>query len=145
GGADEGALGRSGGRARAGANGVDDGGERRSDAAAPAGPSDGACGRDLHATARLPCSLVHPAPLRRPRDPDELRGSETRSHTGGGDLGARRPDGALASTPRRRGRAGTATAAAMSDTVVFIPAWNEEENLPAVLDDLRRELPNADV
>ena len=37
------------------------------------------------------------------------------------------------------------TAAAMSDTVVFIPAWNEEENLPAVLDDLRRELPNAEV
>ncbi len=33
----------------------------------------------------------------------------------------------------------------MSDTVVFIPAWNEEENLPAVLDDLRRDLPNADV
>ena len=33
----------------------------------------------------------------------------------------------------------------MSDTVIFIPAWNEEENLPAVLDDLRRELPNADV
>ena len=23
-----------------------------------------------------------------------------------------------------------------SDTVVFIPAWNEEENLPAVLDEL---------
>ncbi len=33
----------------------------------------------------------------------------------------------------------------MSDTVVFIPAWNEEENLPAVLDDLGRELPDADV
>jgi glycosyltransferase involved in cell wall biosynthesis len=33
----------------------------------------------------------------------------------------------------------------MSDTVVFIPAWNEEENLPAVLDDLRRDLPDADV
>ena len=33
----------------------------------------------------------------------------------------------------------------MSDTVVFIPAWNEEENLPAVLDDLSHELPNADV
>jgi glycosyltransferase involved in cell wall biosynthesis len=29
--------------------------------------------------------------------------------------------------------------------VVFIPAWNEEENLPAVLDDLRRELAGADV
>ncbi len=33
----------------------------------------------------------------------------------------------------------------MSDTVVFIPAWNEENNLPAVLDDLRDELPEADV
>jgi glycosyltransferase involved in cell wall biosynthesis len=33
----------------------------------------------------------------------------------------------------------------MSDTVVFIPAWNEEENLPAVLEDLERELPGADV
>jgi glycosyltransferase involved in cell wall biosynthesis len=33
----------------------------------------------------------------------------------------------------------------MSDTVVFIPARNEEENLPAVLDDLGRELPDADV
>jgi glycosyltransferase involved in cell wall biosynthesis len=33
----------------------------------------------------------------------------------------------------------------MSDTVVFIPAWNEEENLPDVLDDLKRELPDADV
>jgi glycosyltransferase involved in cell wall biosynthesis len=33
----------------------------------------------------------------------------------------------------------------VNDTVVFIPAWNEEENLPAVLEDLRRELPDADV
>jgi glycosyltransferase involved in cell wall biosynthesis len=33
----------------------------------------------------------------------------------------------------------------MTDTVVFIPAWNEEENLPAVLDDLHDELPDADV
>jgi glycosyltransferase involved in cell wall biosynthesis len=33
----------------------------------------------------------------------------------------------------------------LSDTLVFIPAWNEEENLPAVLDDLERELPDADV
>jgi len=32
-----------------------------------------------------------------------------------------------------------------NDTLVFIPAWNEEENLPAVLDELRRELPGADV
>jgi glycosyltransferase involved in cell wall biosynthesis len=33
----------------------------------------------------------------------------------------------------------------MSDTLVFIPAWNEEDNLPAVLDALRGELPEADV
>ncbi|MBA2463287.1 MAG: glycosyltransferase, partial [Actinobacteria bacterium] len=31
------------------------------------------------------------------------------------------------------------------DTLVFVPAWNEEENLAAVLDELRRELPDADV
>ena len=34
---------------------------------------------------------------------------------------------------------------AHSDTLVFLPAWNEEENLPAVLDEVRRELPQADV
>jgi hypothetical protein len=33
----------------------------------------------------------------------------------------------------------------MSDTLVFIPAWNEEENLPSVLDGLRERLPWADV
>ena len=33
----------------------------------------------------------------------------------------------------------------MTDTAVFIPAWNEEQNLPAVIDDLHRELPEADV
>jgi glycosyltransferase involved in cell wall biosynthesis len=33
----------------------------------------------------------------------------------------------------------------VSDTVVFIPAWNEEDNLPAVLDDLHAEIPEADV
>lgn len=33
----------------------------------------------------------------------------------------------------------------MSDTVVFIPAWNEEENLPAVLDALHEQLPDVDV
>jgi glycosyltransferase involved in cell wall biosynthesis len=32
-----------------------------------------------------------------------------------------------------------------SDTLVFVPAWNEEENLPAVLDELRGNLPQADV
>lgn len=32
-----------------------------------------------------------------------------------------------------------------SDTLVFVPAWNEEANLPAVLDELHRDLPEADV
>jgi glycosyltransferase involved in cell wall biosynthesis len=32
-----------------------------------------------------------------------------------------------------------------NDTLVFVPAWNEEENLPAVLDELHRELPQVDV
>jgi glycosyltransferase involved in cell wall biosynthesis len=30
-------------------------------------------------------------------------------------------------------------------TVVFVPAWNEEGNLPGVLDELHAELPGADV
>ncbi len=33
----------------------------------------------------------------------------------------------------------------MTDTLVFIPAWNEEGNLPAVLAELRSELPDVDV
>ena len=33
----------------------------------------------------------------------------------------------------------------MGDTLVFIPAWNEEASLPAVLDELHRELPEADL
>jgi glycosyltransferase involved in cell wall biosynthesis len=32
-----------------------------------------------------------------------------------------------------------------SDTLIFIPAWNEESSLPAVLQELRREIPEADV
>lgn len=32
-----------------------------------------------------------------------------------------------------------------AETVVFIPAWNEENALPAVLDELRAGLPDADV
>ncbi|MDH5280808.1 MAG: glycosyltransferase family 2 protein [Thermoleophilia bacterium] len=32
-----------------------------------------------------------------------------------------------------------------ADTLVFIPAWNEEKNLPAVLDELQARLPQAHV
>jgi glycosyltransferase involved in cell wall biosynthesis len=35
--------------------------------------------------------------------------------------------------------------AASHDLLVFIPAWNEEENLPAVLAEVAAELPEADV
>jgi hypothetical protein len=34
---------------------------------------------------------------------------------------------------------------AAQDTIVFIPAWNEEANLPAVLDELETQLPDTDV
>ena len=33
----------------------------------------------------------------------------------------------------------------MADTLVFIPAWNEEASLPEVLAEARRELPDVDV
>ena len=32
-----------------------------------------------------------------------------------------------------------------ADTLVFVPAWNEEQNLPGVLDELAGGLPDADV
>jgi glycosyltransferase involved in cell wall biosynthesis len=35
--------------------------------------------------------------------------------------------------------------AGRSETLVFVPAWNEEESLPAVLDELAREVADADV
>jgi glycosyltransferase involved in cell wall biosynthesis len=33
----------------------------------------------------------------------------------------------------------------VSDTIVFVPAWNEERNLGAVLDELHAELPEVDL
>ena len=33
----------------------------------------------------------------------------------------------------------------MSDTLVFIPAWNEEQNIGAVIEELHSELPEVDV
>ena len=44
-----------------------------------------------------------------------------------------------------RGRRDRASSMAKHDTLVFIPAWNEEENIAAVLHELRTELPDADV
>jgi glycosyltransferase involved in cell wall biosynthesis len=39
----------------------------------------------------------------------------------------------------------TEAVSARNDTLVFVPAWNEEDNLPGVLDELHRDLPQADV
>ena len=49
---------------------------------------------------------------------------------------------------RRRGEGHTVLSASMSpahDTVVFIPAWNEEANLPSVLAKLAATIPDTDV
>ena len=43
------------------------------------------------------------------------------------------------------GAAAFPQAPSMADTIVFVPAWNEEETLPAVLDELRAGLPFTDV
>jgi glycosyltransferase involved in cell wall biosynthesis len=31
------------------------------------------------------------------------------------------------------------------ETLIFVPAWNEADNLPAVLGELHEEIPDADV
>ena len=36
-------------------------------------------------------------------------------------------------------------ACGVRDTIVFIPAWNEAASLPALLEEARRELPEADL
>ena len=42
-------------------------------------------------------------------------------------------------------RASAGATQRLSDTLVFIPAWNEDASLPAVLAEARRELPGADL
>src|SRR5204862_5750216 len=52
-------------------------------------------------------------------------------------------DGVQASASRRS--SGARRSGAVSDTLVFIPAWNEEQSLPAVLEALKAGLPEADL
>src|SRR5262249_9079402 len=69
-----------------------------------------------------------------PRRLADVRGAER--------AGIARARGALhpaATSLRRR------TGGGVTDTLVFLPAWNEESNLPAVLDELAGGLPAADV
>ena len=80
--------------------------------------------------------ILHPATLRVPDGP--IVGAAAVHALLLGWRQSLQGGGARRGGARRRGRD-------VSDTVVFIPAWNEEENLPAVLDDLRAELPDVDV
>ena len=54
---------------------------------------------------------------------------------------------ARAYSPRASGSLAKAYAVGVehATTLVFVPAWNEEHGLPAVLDELRADLPDADV
>src|SRR5262249_51209835 len=123
---------RSGRRARRRADGDIDGRERSPHAAAVA-------------RARCPRGGGRVCAAASPPDPAALRPSVPCRRRGGalpgaapppapprGGLGARRPAVRTSSAPLGPRRA--CPEAAVSDTVVFIPAWNEDENLPAVLD-----------
>src|SRR5262249_6693542 len=126
------------------AHGVSDGGERGPDAPAARRPRHQARGRRLRAAPPLPGPLLlHPAlrGLRR-RDPVPRRPDARQRPRG--PLGGRRCDGVQTPAPERQKRA-HAGRRMSADTVVFIPAWNEEDNLPAVLADLKAELPAVDV
>jgi hypothetical protein len=74
----------------------------------------------------------------------ELHSRARRPHRAGARLGARRASRVPAPAPGGAGGA-LRKGLRMSDTLVFIPAWNEEENLPAVLDAVHRELPEVDL
>ena len=110
--------------------------ERGADAAAPARAADRAA-RSWSAHRRTSPARACSSGRHLPR----------RGRRGRVSRGARRAEPPLRAVGARGvpvpagaapGRAGRARAeAAVSDTVVFIPAWNEEENLPAVLDGLR--------
>src|SRR4029450_9043270 len=132
----------AGRRARRRADGQDDRAERGADAAAPARARRRAGGRRMRTAAPLPRPLVLPRALRGCGDRDLRPRGEDAADAVHARVGARRADGRL--TAAARGRVG-GRGPQMSDTVVFIPAWNEEENLPAVLDELHAELPDVDV
>src|SRR5439155_1328363 len=131
---------RPGRRARRRANRAHDGRERRASPAATARARDRRGARRLRAAAPLPHALLLPPPLRSLRHRDALPRCARRPDSARAGLGARRAVGAQGAAARRGGRAD-----ALSDTLVFIPAWNEEDNLPAVLDDLRGKLDGIDV
>ena len=131
-------------RARGRADSGRDGAERVADAAAAPRARDHAGGRGLHTTARPPGSLLLLTALLVPPVSTPHSASFPSPLRIGARLGAARASSVQAAASRSPGRR-QAEPRSMSDTVVFVPAWNEEQNLPAVLGDLRRELPDVDV
>src|SRR5262249_12652890 len=134
---------RPGRRARDRADRADHRRERLADAAAAARARRRPRGRRLRAPA--PSSRARPLPrrLRRGRRRDAVPSAPARAAPVRARVGARRPAAHALPAPRRARRARPRRA--VSDTLVFIPAWNEEDNLPAVLDALRERLPEVDV
>ena len=99
--------------------------ERRAFSAAPRRARRDRSDRHLRAASSRPCALDLPQGLRRARDHGALPACTCSPDTGRPALGARRAHGRCA--------ASASAQAHMSDTLVFIPAWNEEDNLPGVL------------
>jgi len=119
--------------------------KRRADAAAARRTRYPACGRRLRAASPRPCALPLLSALRRRGDRDEVPNGADCAVTVRPSPGSWSVVGAASATARRSCGARSKPEAPMNDTVVFIPAWNEQENLAAVLDELRAELPEADV
>ena len=97
--------------------------------------------RDLRAAALPARALDVPPRLRRARHRGPVSGRPCCADAGRTCVGARRARRRRTPDPRGRER----DRARVTDTIVFIPAWNEEANLPAVLDGLHAELPEADL
>src|SRR5262245_44147520 len=125
-----------------------DGGERGPDGAAAARARDRARVRRVRAVPPLPRALLLHAALPRLRNRARVPRRADRAERPRAPLGGRRRSRLPPPAPRGEGRAvaaGARMSDSASDTVVFIPAWNEEENLPGVLDDLKAGLPDVDV
>src|SRR6478736_7304965 len=136
-------MARSRCRARRRADGGVDGRERRPHPAAAARARGRQRGRRLRAAASPPYAAAFPPPVQRLGGRTRVPRSAARADCPLGRVGALRlavPPAAASRRPRR-----ARPEAAVSDTLVFIPAWNEEENLPAVLEGLHERLPDADV
>src|SRR6185312_1348118 len=129
--ADARAVARTAGRPRHRGDSVDDGAERVAHAAAAARTRRDGGDRGLRSAPPLPRALDLPPRLRRTRRRGAISRRTCRADPGRRRVGARRAHGGRAATTRGGGRA------RVTDTIVFIPAWNEADNLPAVLDGLR--------